>query len=441
MRAAARARVPSGRRPRGPVARGRRGSICILWPGRTGAPGSTRTPDPDVTPMAPADPPPAARSGTPPASDGTTPPEPAFPPADRPAGGRTDANPEPLPAMTRPSHILLLAAFLLSAPAEVHAQSTGTLVVANRRGGSVSFFDLEAGLEVGRLPVGPRIPHEVAVSPDGRRVLVGEYGGGADHGRHLIVIDLPGVREVGRIDLGARSRPHSMAFLPDGRRAVATMEESDRLALVDLDALEVVRTYPTGGREGHMVRVSSDGARAYVTNRGAEGTLSVIFLDEERGPVVIPAGEGAEGVAVSTDDAEVWVANRIANTISVIDTRTLAVAATVEAPADARRVEISPTGRVLVPNAARGGSLAQYDLATRELVVNRRIREEGESGSAGILAVGARAFISDRSDDAILVYDLEAPGVRRILATDHDAPDGIGWSPLRVAAFDERPER
>ena len=343
--------------------------------------------------------------------------------------------------MTRSSRILLLAAFFLSASVEVHAQSTGTLVVANRRGGSVSFFDLEAGLEVGRLPVGPRIPHEAAVSPDGRRVLVGEYGGGTDHGRHLIVIDLPGVRELGRIDLGARSRPHGAAFLPDGRHAVATMEESDRLALVDLDALEVVRTYPTGGREGHMVRVSSDGARAYVTNRGAEGTLSVIFLDEEREPVVIPAGEGAEGVAVSPDDAEVWVANRIANTISVIDTRTLAVAATIEAPPDARRVEMSPTGRVLVPNAAEGGSLAQFDLATRELVVNRRIREEGESGSAGILAVGALAFISDRSDDAILLYDLEAPGVRRILATGHDAPDGIAWSPLRVAAFDEMTQR
>ncbi|MDE0082029.1 MAG: hypothetical protein OXT72_05215 [Gammaproteobacteria bacterium] len=343
--------------------------------------------------------------------------------------------------MTKSSLTLLLAAFLLSAFAEVHAQSTGTLVVANRRGGSVSFFDLEAGLEVGRLPVGPRIPHEAAVSPDGRRVLVGEYGGGANHGRHLIVIDLPGVRELGRIDLGARSRPHSAAFLPDGRHAVATMEESDRLALVDLDALEVVRTYPTGGREGHMVRVSSDGGRAYVTNRGAEGTLSVIFLDEEREPVVIPAGEGAEGVAVSPDDAEVWVANRIANTISVIDTGTFAVAATIEAPPDARRVEMSPTGRVLVPNAAEGGSLAQYDLATRELVVNTRIREEGESGSAGILAVGALAFISDRSDDAILLYDLEAPGVRRILTTDHDAPDGIAWSPLRVAAFEETTQR
>nr|NIP60282.1 hypothetical protein [Gemmatimonadota bacterium]NIR80724.1 hypothetical protein [Gemmatimonadota bacterium]NIT89530.1 hypothetical protein [Gemmatimonadota bacterium]NIU33323.1 hypothetical protein [Gemmatimonadota bacterium]NIU37613.1 hypothetical protein [Gemmatimonadota bacterium] len=109
----------------------------------------------------------------------------------------------------------------------------GTLVVANRRGGSVSFFDLELGVEVARLPVGPRIPHEVAVSPNGRWALTGEYGSGDEPGRRLVVFDLTEARERGRIDLGERSRPHSMAFLPGGRRAVATMEMSDRLALVD----------------------------------------------------------------------------------------------------------------------------------------------------------------------------------------------------------------
>ena len=88
-----------------------------------------------------------------------------------------------------------------------------------------------------------------------------------------------------------------------------------------------------------------------------------------------------------------------------------------------------------MPNAARGGAVAQYDLATRALLVNAPIREEGQAGSAGILALGSSAFISDRSDNAILVYDLDGPGVVRILGTDHDAPDGIAWSPIRVAPF------
>ncbi len=337
-------------------------------------------------------------------------------------------------SLSRP---LILCLLLLHSGGEVVAQSVGTLVVANRRGGSVSFFDLELGLEVARLPIGPRIPHEVAVSPNGERALVPEYGQEGDYGRSLVVIDLPNVRELGRIDLGARSRPHGAAFLPNNRHAVATLEESDQVALVDVWALEVVRTYPTGGREGHMVRTSPDGRRAYVTNRGAEGTLSVIFLEGGREPVVVPTGEGAEGLAVSPDGSEVWVANRLANTISVVDTRSLEVVATISAPPDARRVEISSTDRVFVPNAEGGGAIAQYDRATRELLANDPIREAGASGgSAGILSHGSSVFISDRSNGEILLRDLGDGRGWRAITRDHDDPDGMAWSPLRVAAFD-----
>lgn len=337
----------------------------------------------------------------------------------------------PRPAV--PVLLLLLAAAI---GGEVAAQApgpAGTLVVANRLGGSVSFFDLELGVEVARLPVGPRIPHEVAVSPDGRRAITGAYGGGDDPGRHLVVIDLVGARETGRIDLGPDSRPHSMAFLPDGRRAVATMELSDRLAMVDVVDLEVLRTYPTGGREGHMVRLSPDGRRAYVTSRGAEGTLSFVFLEEDRGPVVIPTGEGAEGIAVTPDGGEIWVANRDARTISVVDAGTLEVVVTLETPPDPRRVEITSTGRALVPNGAGPGAVAVYDLESRQLLENASV---GEGGGFGILAHGSSAFLSDRATGEILVWDPDRPRAVRTLTTGHEEPDGMAWSPRRVAPFD-----
>ena len=62
----------------------------------------------------------------------------------------------------------------------------GTLLVSNRSGGSVSFIDLTTRVEIARVPVGPRIPHEVAVSPDGRLALTSEYGPNTSPGRHVI---------------------------------------------------------------------------------------------------------------------------------------------------------------------------------------------------------------------------------------------------------------
>lgn len=317
----------------------------------------------------------------------------------------------------------------------------GTLLVANRNGGSISLFDLATGVEMARVPIGPAIPHEVAVSLDGRLALTGEYGPNDNPGRHVVVIDVAAGRLVGRIDLGQKSRPHSVVFMPDGRRAVVTLEQSDRIALVDVVDRSVLRTYPTGGREGHMVRLSPDGARAFVTSRGAEGTLSIITLAGEARPVVIPTGAGAEGLAVTPDGREVWVVNRIAKSISIIDTRSLKVIQTIEVPPDARRAEVSASGRVLVPHGGTDAAPAQYlsvyDLRSRALV-NRLAMHEGRKGPGGfgIHVVGERAFVSDRADSALFIMDLDDFKSRRTLATGHDDPDGLALSPVRVAVLE-----
>lgn len=321
------------------------------------------------------------------------------------------------------------------------AQPSGTLVVANRTGGSVSMFDLDAGIEIARLPIGPHIPHEVAVSPDGRTALTGEYGGNDNPGRHLVVIDVVAARIAGRIDLGPESRPHSVAFLPDGRRAVATMELSDQLALVDTVDLRVLRTFPTGGRDGHMVRLHPSGEFAYVASRGGEGSLSVISLREDVPPVVIATGAGAEGLAVSPDGTEVWVVNRAAGSISIVNTALNRVVATVPAREGAGRAEISADGRVLVPNGTSGARaerfLSVYDLGSRQVVAEQRIGEG--AGAFGIHIVGVRAFVADRLARSLAVYDLDDFSTPdQTLTTDHDDPDGLAYSPLRVDVFEER---
>ena len=171
----------------------------------------------------------------------------------------------------------------------------GTLLVTDRASGSIAFIDLETRAEVARVPVGEIIPHEVAVSPDGSMALTSEYGPNDQPGQSVILMDVATASTVARIDLGPDSRPHTALFLPDGRHAVATMQDSDQLALIDLEAQAVIRTYATGGREGHMVRLSPDGSRAYVSSRLGDGTLSVIFLNEDRAPVVIETGAGRRG--------------------------------------------------------------------------------------------------------------------------------------------------
>lgn len=334
---------------------------------------------------------------------------------------------------------LLCLVGYFAVPAVFAAEPAGTLVVANQRPGSVSLVDLTTELEVARLAIGPTIPHEVAVSPDGRYAVTGEYGGRQNPGRRVVVIDIVNARIVGRVDLGSASRPHSFAFLPDNRHVLATMEEADRIALVDIEDLHIVRTFPTGGREGHMVRVSPDGAFAYVASRGAEGTLSVISLRENLPPAVIPTGRGAEGLAVSPDGTEVWVVNRQAGSISIVNTATLDVVATLPARPGAGRAEISAGGRVLVPNGSAGAEagryLTVYDLGSRRVEKEFAIGEG--AGAFSIHLVGERAFVIDRAARSIAIYDLASLTPAATIVEDHANPDGVAYSPLRLAVFEE----
>ncbi len=325
----------------------------------------------------------------------------------------------------------------------VHAAAQeGTLLVVNRHAeaGSISFFDLESDLEIARVPIGPGWPHEVAVSPDGRLALTAEYGQEAP-GRRLVVIDIPGARVLGRIDMGPDTKPHDSVFLPDNRHAVVTLETRDQLALVDVASLSVVRTYPIGdaAREGHMIWLSPDGGRAYVGGRLGQGTVSVVHLQEDRPPTVIPSGLGAEAITVTPDGQAVWIINQDENTISIIDPETLAVVEKFDAGTQPRRLANLPGGRMAVVYGNRSDAgIHIYDIQTREVLRELSIPgDEPGAGGFGFHTVGDMGFLTTRLDGRILVYDFGDPEqAPRTLAVGHETPDGMAWSPLRVAVFE-----
>lgn len=336
--------------------------------------------------------------------------------------------------------VAVLAALI--GPANAFAQD-GTLLVVNRHAdaGSVSFFDLETETEIARVPIGPGWPHEVAVSPDGRLALTAEYGLEAP-GERLVVIDIPEARVLGRIDTGPGTKPHDSVFLPDNRHAAVTLETLDRIALVDVAALEIVRTYPIGdeAREGHMLWLSPDGSRAYVGARLGQGTVSVVYLQEDRPPTVIPSGLGAEAITVTPDGQAVWVINQDENTISIIDPETLEITEKFDAGTQPRRLANLPGGRMAVIYGNREtAGIHVYDIQTREVLDQLAISgEEPGAGGFGFLAVGDTGFVTTRLDGRVLVYDFSAPeSPPRTLADGHETPDGMAWSPLRLDVFNQ----
>ena len=152
--------------------------------------------------------------------------------------------------------------------------------------------------------------------------------------------------------------------------------------------------------------------------------------------------EGAEGLAVSPDGTEVWVVNRRAESISIINTATLEVVATIPASLGAGRAEISAGGRVLVPNGTSATALEKYltvyDLASRRVAHRLEMTDGGTApGAYSIHIVGELAFVADRAENSIAIYDLAGMSQVAIVARDHPGADGMGYSPRRVAVLNE----
>jgi DNA-binding beta-propeller fold protein YncE len=78
------------------------------------------------------------------------------------------------------------------------------LVGTNKRGRSVSVFEIASGRELARIPTTRPVVHGVAISPDSRYAFVTVEGVGSEPGT-LEVLDLAALRTVASVDLGQQA--------------------------------------------------------------------------------------------------------------------------------------------------------------------------------------------------------------------------------------------
>ena len=79
-----------------------------------------------------------------------------------------------------------------------------TLIATNKRGQSVSVFDLATGKELARIPTTRRAVHGVAVSDDDRYAFISIEGTGSQPGT-VDVIDLIARTKVASVDVGQQA--------------------------------------------------------------------------------------------------------------------------------------------------------------------------------------------------------------------------------------------
>lgn len=247
------------------------------------------------------------------------------------------------------------------------------LYVANRISNDVAVLNAQTGSEVKRLAAG-RGASYMTLAPGGKRLYVTHVYPNPAPWRtqpksEITVIDTATAEVVDRIPLLSIAGVFHVAFTADGRLgAVAELHPKNLVPLtavehgatfentltlfgadvggktieVPLDNLEQYAARPFG------VAFAPDRSRLYVTGSGSEEVVVIDvprllrYIHTHRGPIVynlaaagnyvikrIAVGHDPRGVAVSPDGRRLLVANRLDDTISVIDTGADTVVSTI----------------------------------------------------------------------------------------------------------------
>lgn len=236
-----------------------------------------------------------------------------------------------------------------------------SLIVANSVSNSLLLLDPRSGQPQRRIE-GVEDPYQLAFSPDRKwfvtaalrlnRVDIYRYDG-----RNFEI-----AKRIPLADI-----PSHLNFSPDGRLVFVTLQGSGELAAIDVATQTLAWRMPVGQAPAG-IWVVPGGTDLLV---GMTGEDDVAVVDWSRRQVVkrIPTGRGAHNFRSLDDGAHVAVSNRVANTISIIDYRTLTksadIAGLLPGPDD---MELTADHKYLWVTFRFARRVGVIDMATRKLV-------------------------------------------------------------------------
>ena len=257
------------------------------------------------------------------------------------------------------------------------AQARPLAFVINSGAASVSLIDTATMAEVNRIPV-LREPHHMALTPDGRSLLVGDTAGNT-----VFFLDPQTGATQRQMTI---SDPYQLQYSPDGKWLVVAGLARNQVDIYDAATLTLTHRIPASSMPSH-INYAPDSSVAYVSLQGTDalmavnvrsgavlwkapvgktpagvlwlnGKLLVGIMGSDHVAVVDPAtgaverrittAKGAHNLFVSPDGRTLYVCNRVDGSISVLDPKTLAVRGRIAMSGGPDDMDFAPDGKIWV---------------------------------------------------------------------------------------------
>jgi YVTN family beta-propeller protein len=304
------------------------------------------------------------------------------------------------------------------------AQDAAYLVL--QKGASSVAYYTHDGKLVTAIPVG-RHPHEMVFSADRKLLYTTDNGTmRIEHpgkgGNTVSIIDVQGRKKTGEIVLGDYYRPHGIDIDRTTGRLFVTTELPDQLLMIDPVRKTVLKKYDTKGKTSHMVTLGPGGKWAYVSN-SSSGNVAAVNLDT--GEVkLVETGARPEGSVLSKDGRELYVANREAASITVIDTAKQQAIANIPTGKGPVRMALTPDGKTLVYALMHERKIGFADPGTRRQT--HYVIIPGQPVSCTLSMDGKLAFASAEENDTVYIVSVTDKKIVGEIKTAKEAgPDPV----------------
>jgi YVTN family beta-propeller protein len=215
----------------------------------------------------------------------------------------------------------------------------------------LTVIDPRTSRPTGTLPAA--VPYNLYFTPDGTKAVVA-----AERFNRLDFHDIATWAVIARVPIPGSGVDH-MDFSADGSYLLVSCEFGGQVVKVGTDPPQVLGVY-RGGRLPIDVKLNPEGTHFFVADQGRHGVI-VIEPDSMTEVAFIPTGRGAHGMGISRDTRALYVTNRLAGTLSVIDMAAFGVAQTWNIGGSPDMVQVSPDGQQIWLSARNHGFVYAID--------------------------------------------------------------------------------
>ncbi len=331
--------------------------------------------------------------------------------------------------MKKPAFLIVA---LSLAPVTADAQQ-GTLLVANHKDATVTLIDLTSLAVVATLPTAAA-PSDIVVSANGLWAAISNLGDSRP-GQSLTLVDIAGRRIERQVDLDTYTRPFGLAGFSDNRSILAVAMDQGALLSINVHRGRVKEIARTWQKQTVRVATAANSERAFVTNLGS-GTVSAIHLGKGAKMADLKVGREPDGIAVSPDGRNVWVATRGDDRIAVLNSVSLDRIATMRTGRMPRQIAFTPDGRhALVANS---GSDDLWIYFVPDLKPTLKVSFKADNNrranpvDVAVHPDGGYAVVANAGLDQVSIIDTQSWKTRYQISTGQH-PTSVAFSPVRAA--------